>query len=65
MNEPWFNPGWFGLLGGFCGILGALDGIMAGMFIPKGKAKMLVLGVTTFACAVGIMQYGTDVVSPV
>lgn len=56
MNEPWFNPGWLGLLGGFCGILGALVGTLAGIFIPKGKAKMLVLGVNTFAVAVGIIS---------
>ncbi len=63
MNEPWFNPGWLGLLGGFVGILGALVGILAGIFIPKGKAKELVLGVNTFAFAVGFISLVVGIIA--
>lgn len=63
MNEAWFNPGWLGLLGGFVGILGALIGILAGIFIPKGKAKELVLGVNTFAFAVGLISLVVGVIA--
>ena len=51
MNEPWIsNPGMVGaILGSAMGILGGVVGTLAGVFIPKGKAKKLVLGVDTFA----------------
>lgn len=50
MNEPWIHPGLLGsLIGGIFGTLGALIGTLAGVFIPKGKAKKLTLGVNTFA----------------
>ncbi len=63
MNEPWFHPGWLGLLGGFVGILGALVGTLAGIFIPKGKAKKLVLGVNTFAFAVGLISLVVGIIA--
>ena len=51
MNEPWIsNPGMVGgILGSTMGILGGIIGTLASVFIPKGKAKKLVLGVDTFA----------------
>ena len=65
MNEPWINPEILtDILGGTGGTLGAIVGILASVFIPKGKAKKLVLGVDIFACtlsgillAVGIIAY--------
>ena len=63
MNEPWFHPGWLGLLGSFVGILGGLVGILAGIFIPKGKAKKLVLGVNTFAFAVGFISLVVGIIA--
>lgn len=66
MNEPWIsNTGMIGgILGSAMGILGGVVGSLAGFFIPKGKAKKLVLGVDIFAftlsgilLAVGIIAY--------
>ena len=66
MNEPWISDmgmvdGIMGLLGG---VLGGVVGTLASVFIPKGKAKKLVLGVDIFACtlsgillAVGVIAY--------
>ncbi len=63
MNEAWFHPGWLGLLGGIVGTLGALVGTLAGIFIPKGKAKKLVLGVNTFAFAVGLISLVVGIIA--
>lgn len=63
MNEAWFNPGWLGILGAIVGCLGALVGTLAGIFIPKGKAKKLVLGVNTFAFAVGLISLVVGVIA--
>lgn len=51
MNEPWIsNMGMVGgILGSTMGILGGAVGTLASVYIPKGKAKRLVLGVDTFA----------------
>ena len=51
MNEPWLsNPGMVGgILGSTMGILGGVVGTLASVYIPKGKAKKLVLGVNIFA----------------
>ena len=51
MNEPWIsNPGMVGgILGSTMGILGGVVGTLASVYIPKGKAKKLVLGVNIFA----------------
>ena len=51
MNEPWIsNPGMVGgILGSIMGILGGVVGTLASVYIPKGKAKKLVLGVNIFA----------------
>ena len=66
MNEPWIsNMGMVGgILGSIGGILGGVVGTLASVFIPKGKAKKLVLGVDIFAfilsgilLAVGIIAY--------
>ncbi len=48
MNEPWIsNMGIVGgILGSIGGILGGVVGTLASAFIPKGKAKRLVLGST-------------------
>lgn len=65
MNEPWINnPGMVGgILGAMIGILGALVGTLAGIFIPKGKAKKLVLGVNTFALAVGLISLVVGIIA--
>ena len=63
MNEPWFNPGWLGILGAIVGVLGGLVGTLAGIFIPKGKAKKLVLGVNTFAFAVGFISLVVGIIA--
>ena len=56
MNEPWINPGILGsILGGIGGILGGVVGTLAGFFIPKGKAKKLVLGVDIFGFALSCL----------
>ena len=66
MNEPWIgNMRMVGdILSAAGGILGGVVGALAGFFIPKGKAKKLVLGVDIFGCAlsclllvVGIIAY--------
>ena len=52
MNEPWINPGILGsILGVIGGTLGGVVGTLASFFIPKGKAKKLVLGVDIFGFA--------------
>lgn len=63
MNEPWFNPGWLGLLGGFVGILGVLVGTLASIFIPKGKSKKLVLGINAFAFAMGFISLVVGIIA--
>lgn len=66
MNEPWISNMEMvgGILGSIGGILGGVVGTLASVFIPKGKAKKLVLGVDIFAfilsgilLAVGIIAY--------
>ena len=66
MNEPWISNMVMvgGILGSMGGILGGVVGTLASVFIPKGKAKKLVLGVDIFAfilsgilLAVGIIAY--------
>jgi uncharacterized membrane protein YeaQ/YmgE (transglycosylase-associated protein family) len=45
MHEPWFNEmlcGW--IPGTVLGILGGLEGALAGTLAPQGKCKRLVLG---------------------
>ena len=63
MNEPWFNPGWFGLFGGIVGILGGVIGTLAGVFVPRGKAKKLTLGINTFAVALGFILFVFGIVA--
>jgi hypothetical protein len=56
MNEPWIDPGILGgILGGTIGILGSITGGLAGWFVPKGKAKKLVLGVIIFLIALSLI----------
>ena len=63
MNEAWFNPGWLGILGAIIGTFGALVGTLAGIFIPKGKAKKLVLGVNALAFAVGFISLVVGIIA--
>ena len=63
MYEPWINPQMLGILGVIFGTLGALVGILSGVFTPKGKAKKLVLGVNTFAFAVGFISIVVGVIA--
>ena len=68
MNEAWIDPGVLGaILGCTMGSLGGLTGTLAGIFVPKGKAKKLVLGVVLFSVglslillAIGIIAYLLD-----
>ena len=56
MNEPWIHPGILGgILGGTMGTLGAIIGTLAGLFVPKGKYKKLVLGVDIFDFALSLI----------
>ena len=65
MNGLWIDPGILGgILGGTLGILGAITGTLAGWFVPRGKAKKLVLGIMIFSIAlsfillvIGIIAY--------
>ena len=58
MNEPWISQGILGgLIGGIFGILGGLVGTLGGVFVPRGKAKKLTLGVNTFAVALGFALF--------
>ena len=57
MNEPWINPGILGsILGGTFGTLGGIVGTLASVYIPKGKAKKLVLGVNTFGFVLSLIS---------
>ncbi len=58
MNEPWINNiGMVGdILSSIMGLLGVVDVTLALVFIPKGKANKLVLGVNTLAFALAFIS---------
>jgi hypothetical protein len=54
MSEAWVNPGLLGgILGGGFGCAAGLWGTLAGLFAPRGKARLLVLGFgwSLFGCS--------------
>ena len=56
MNEAWIHPGILGsILGGTLGTLGGIIGTLASIFVPKGKAKKLVLGVVIFSIVLSLI----------
>jgi len=65
MNEPWIsNPGMAGgILGSAMGILGAVFGTLAGICVPKGKAKRLVMGVGVFAIILSLILFIIGIVA--
>ena len=64
MNEPWINPRILaGILGGIFGTLGAIVGILAGAFVPRGKFKKLTLGVHTFVFVLSFISFVVGVVA--
>lgn len=64
MNEPWISPGILGgLIGGVFGILGGLVGTLAGVFVLRGKAKKLTLGVNSFAVTLGFILFVFGIVA--
>jgi hypothetical protein len=65
MAEPWFDPNVFGAYfgaigGGVGGTLGGLWGALAGWLAPRGKAKLLVVGLgwLILTAAVGCLGLG-------
>ncbi|MDW8383110.1 MAG: hypothetical protein RMN51_13505 [Verrucomicrobiota bacterium] len=45
MNEPWFDPGFYGWIPGtVLGVLGGGWGSLAGVLAPRGQAKLLIMG---------------------
>jgi hypothetical protein len=45
-SDVWFNPALYAWIPGTAlGILGGLEGSLAGILAPRGKGKMLVLGI--------------------
>lgn len=65
MNEPWIsNTGITGgILGSAIGILGAVFGTLAGICVPKGKAKRLVMGVGIFAVILSLILLTIGIVA--
>lgn len=65
MNEPWFsNPGMVGgIFGSIMGILGGIIVTLAGVFVPRGKAKKLTLGVNTFAFVLSFVSLVLGIVA--
>jgi hypothetical protein len=68
MAEPWFDPSafatWYGAIVG--GVGGTILGILwcvAGVLIPKGEAKRLVLGGMTFFCFFGLASFATGMIA--
>jgi hypothetical protein len=68
MAEPWFNPDVFGAY--FGGIGGSLGGIFCGMWgaaagslAPRGKAKLLIVGVGWLIFTVGVGCLGVGFVA--
>jgi hypothetical protein len=59
--DVWFNPALYAWLpGAALGVLGGLEGSLAGLLAPRGKCKALVLGIhfaSTFLC-VGLLLAG-------
>lgn len=49
MNEPWFQPGLGGLVGGAFGLLGGVYGSVVGFCAPRGVGRSAVIGFH-FAC---------------
>ena len=64
MAEPWFNPKMIGMLGVVIGsLLGPITGTLGGVFVPKGKAKKLVLGFQLFTIALSLVLIVIGVVA--
>ena len=65
MNEPWIsNPGMVGgILGSTIGILGGVIGTLASVFVPRGKAKKLTLGVNTLAFVLSFISLVVGIVA--
>jgi hypothetical protein len=68
MSEPWFNPEtfgpWFGAIGGGVGgsLLGCL-GALAGLLIPKGRGRAVVLGGFALFLVIGVALAAFGVVA--
>jgi hypothetical protein len=46
MTEPWFNPNAYAWIPGtLLGVVGGIEGTLAGVFAPRGKYKALVMGI--------------------
>jgi ribose/xylose/arabinose/galactoside ABC-type transport system permease subunit len=61
MNEPWFNPNaWSWLPGTLCGCLAGLWGALAGILVPRGKARSFIVsfGLMLVAASVAFLAAG-------
>lgn len=46
MTEPWFDPNAYAWIPGtLLGVMGGIEGTLAGVCAPRGKCKTLVLGI--------------------
>jgi hypothetical protein len=45
MTEPWFNPNLYAWIPGTAlGVAGGIEGTLAGLLVPRGKCRTLVMG---------------------
>ncbi len=59
--NAWFDPATYAWIPGTAvGLLGALEGTLAGLLAPRGKAKLFVLGLhmTTLVACAGLLLVG-------
>ncbi len=67
-STAWFDPNTAGVIGGVMGGVfgagfGGIGGPLAGTLVPKGKAKVLVVGVFVLATVIGVLLLITGLVA--
>jgi hypothetical protein len=64
MTEPWFNPNLYAWIPGtLLGVAGGIEGTLAGLLVPRGKCRTLVIGVHFVILAICCLLLGVGVVA--